>query len=853
MVRTALIAFGLMLGLSAVPVCASGNAPETEARAFGDDGGLAWGSVGGLQRGEIELKGELDSIPMHYISVPRVPHDDTDIVIDGVVNESSWMAVPVHDNMLLSSPATGEPAQHRTDIRMLATERGLYVSAVMFQPTETLVQRLTNRDVFIDRDNFGVTLDVTAQGKFAYWFIVALGDSMMDGKVLPERRYSNDWDGPWVTKTARLADGWSTEMYFPWSMLALPDSPPEREIGFAFNRIVSYSNERYQWPGHSQSSPQFVTALNTFRVDNVEARPEMAIIPYATATSDAARSDDDVRVGADFVWRPSPAAAISLALNPDFGAVEADDVVVNLTALETFFPEKRLFFLEGNEVFEANNRASFGNNMRIYNSENFNTASRRVFVTDNTPPPISLLNTRRIGGTATQATVPNGLEPERGELNRPTDLLGAAKLTGTVGELRYGVMSAFEDDVEWFVRDTNNQRRTFRDTGRDFTVVRGLYETGTSSRVGVGYLGTHVSGPLYDATVHSLDAHYGSNDGRFTADLQMFRSDVDEVSGDGVLLDLGYRPDSNNRHTVRLDYLDENVDINDLGFLARNDYISGQYIYTYVQPRGVGVIKNNRGAFTIDQRYNKREGQVVDSALIWRNTALFAGRNTIRTALGYFPERFEDTDSRGNGAYRVDDRLWWDVLWTTDASKILSYSFGVGAIQENLGDWTQQAKFGVTYRPIDRFTAAVDVTYRKRKGWIVYQGANNFGAYDGTEWQPKIDMSWFLAPSHQIRLSVQWAGVKADERGFFAVPVGDGELIPAARTLPDHDFDLSIITAQLRYRWEIAPLTDLYVVYNRGAVARGRTTPSFGNLFEDAFNDPVIDTVVVKLRYRFAN
>ena len=171
----------------------------------------------GVWRGEVEVKGVLDNIPMHYIDVPRLSHGDANIVIDGIVDEAIWQNAPVHDNMLVSNPATGEPATYRTDMRMLATERGLYVSAVMFQPPNTLVRRLTNRDVFIDRDNFGITLDVTGQGKFAYWFIVALGDSMMDGKVLPERRYSNDWDGPWVTRTAEIDEGWSTELYFPLS------------------------------------------------------------------------------------------------------------------------------------------------------------------------------------------------------------------------------------------------------------------------------------------------------------------------------------------------------------------------------------------------------------------------------------------------------------------------------------------------------------------------------------------------------------------------------------------------------------------------------------------------------------
>ncbi len=82
--------------------------------------------------------------------------------------------------------------------------------------------------------------------------------------------------------------------------------------------------------------------------------------------------------------------------------------------------------------------------------------------------------------------------------------------------------------------------------------------------------------------------------------------------------------------------------------------------------------------------------------------------------------------------------------------------------------------------------------------------------------RPSLDVNWFIAPQHKLRVSLQWVGVRADERGFFEVPVGDGELVPAQRTLPDHDFTVNILTAQVRYRWEIAPLTDLYLVYNLG-------------------------------------
>ncbi len=85
------------------------------------------------------------------------------------------------------------------------------------------------------------------------------------------------------------------------------------------------------------------------------------------------------------------------------------------------------------------------------------------------------------------------------------------------------------------------------------------------------------------------------------------------------------------------------------------------------------------------------------------------------------------------------------------------------------------------------------------------------------------------------------------------MPVGDGDLASAPRTLPDHDFTVNILTTQLRYRWEIAPLTDLYLVYNLGNSLLRSGDSNFSDLFSDAFKDPIVENFVVKLRYRFGN
>ena len=86
-----------------------------------------------------------------------------------------------------------------------------------------MVKRYSRRDDFFDRDTFGVTIDVSGEALAGYWFFVALGDSLSDGKVLPERRFQSDWDGPWLGKSATTDNGWSLELFLPWSMMNMPE------------------------------------------------------------------------------------------------------------------------------------------------------------------------------------------------------------------------------------------------------------------------------------------------------------------------------------------------------------------------------------------------------------------------------------------------------------------------------------------------------------------------------------------------------------------------------------------------------------------------------------------------------
>ena len=162
------------------------------------------------------------------------------------------------------------------------------------------------------------------------------------------------------------------------------------------------------------------------------------------------------------------------------------------------------------------------------------------------------MNTKRIGGAATQVSVPAGVMVNRGETDRPTQLLGAAKVVGQLGEFRYGVLGAVEDDVQWYGTNAAGNRVDVESDGREFSVARLVYENVKTSRLAVGYLGTMVTGSLYDALVHSVDGHYTSADGKLILDGLALQSDVGDVTGDGAMFDFLYNASPNLRHKVEL-------------------------------------------------------------------------------------------------------------------------------------------------------------------------------------------------------------------------------------------------------------------------------------------------------------
>ncbi len=778
------------------------------------------------------------SAPKNAIGIRKTTEAEAAIKVDGRLNETLWSTLPTVGNFVVLEPDTLADTPHATNIKLAYTDKGLYIAADLEQPKDTLIRRLSGRDVYagLNRDSINLTLDTSGEGRYGFWFGINLGDSLMDGTVLPEYRFSNEWDGPWRGASVETDTGWSAEFFIPWSAVSMPNTKDVRNMGVYMSRKVAYLDERWGWPALPSTKPKFLSVLQPVELRGINPRQQYNIYPFASVTQDEIDDETRYQVGADLFWRPSSNFQLNATLNPDFGNVESDDVVVNLSATETFFPEKRLFFVEGQEIFVASPRAD--------------TRSSGVGLSG---PPTTLINTRRIGGSPQAPALGADQTVSDRESRLPAELLGAAKATGQIGNFRYGLLTAFEDEIR-FKATQNGQDINVTQDGSDYGVARFLYENNDKGYKAVGLLTTAVKHYDRDAYVTGLDWHLLTEDGKLKVDGQAFRSDLDGVkAGYGGFVDFEYTFRQGVRQRLGIDYFDKYVNINDLGYQARNGYRQIRTAHTRTSSN-LSWARNNqfdvRGAVQ-----ENTDGYFSRGAIAISNRSTFKNLTTLTGRMNFGPGRYDDLNGFGNGIFRTEETVGASLKFESNTAKALNYSLEVGYAQEDLGGDRYNYKAALNWRPLDGMNLSAGMEYQDRNGWLLHQEGLNMTTFDAKGLIPNLTAEYFLSAKQQFKVSVQWVGIEAEEDAFYLIPATPGDLIPTIKPAgPSDSFAISDLVFQARYRWEIAPLSDLYIVYVRASdITRSLQQDNFSDLLDRAWAEPMADQLVVKVRYRFGS
>ena len=795
-----------------------GNSPTSDVQSESDIG---------LETALIESH---DGDTQRAIVVPRHT-SDIEIVVDGVIEEDVWRELPAHEEFYVTDPDTLERASLGSQWRFFYTDRGFYVAAECDQESDSLVERLSARDLgFLNRDYVSFTLDTSGEARYGYWFQLNLGGSRSDGTIQPERQFSDSWDGAWYGETARTEAGWSAEFFIPWSIMSMPQVAGERQMGIVMQRRIAYRDERHGYPPLPFTKPKFLSGFQKLVLGDVNPRQQLSFFPQVSSTYNAMADSTTGQAGLDVFWRPSTNLQVTATANPDFGTVEADSVIINLTAIETFFPEKRLFFLEGQEIFNPSGGGG---------SWNGGTSAR-------------LLHTRRIGQRPIRPELPDDTHFDYEQFRQPSDLLGAAKATGQVGNLRYGVLAAVEDDTTFFGMH-DGERVSVNQVGRDFGVVRALWEKSNGDYKGLGFMSTRLEHPAIQASTHLFDGSYFSDTGKLRLQSLFFMSDIEGTeNGYGGSLELGYAPRQGVTHQLEFESFDDELNLNYMGYLPRNDI--DKIEYEYQVRKTYDRIKESDTEFKIERAFNG-EGQVVDASLRLEQDFTFNNNTRFRVRARHNPGSYDDRNSFGNGTFYEDARSGLGVRYSSDSARRFYYSLSSDYRTEPFGGANTQGGTFVIWRASDRMTMHASLFYSNRDNWVLSQGGRRFTAFTSESWSPRFGTDLFITAKQHLRMDLEWRAIKAHENAFYQLPTDDTRLMQVDDPAPESvdDFAISRLNMQIRYRWELAPMSDLFVVYSKNSELPGAIGYGFTEQFSRTFDHPFSEGLVVKLRHHLGS
>jgi len=292
----------------------------------------------------------------------------TSPVLDGRTDDPAWQSAQIIDQFLEYEPNEGQETRFRTEARVTYDDRYLYVLARMYDPApDSIVSLLSRRDVRTASEQLKVVVDSYNDKKTGFTFIVNPAGVKRDFYVFNDDNEDASWDAVWEVATKIDSVGWVAEFRIPFSQIRFSPGK-EQTFGLLIVRDVARTGERISWPLLSRKVNGYVSQAGT--LSGIGALPtprRLEIAPYAvvknstrdygaTRVGGLTRYDhpSHATVGADLKYGLSSNLTLDATINPDFGQVEADPAQLNLTAFETFFEERRPFFLEGAGIFAFN-------------------------------------------------------------------------------------------------------------------------------------------------------------------------------------------------------------------------------------------------------------------------------------------------------------------------------------------------------------------------------------------------------------------------------------------------------------------------------------------------------------------
>ena len=832
---------------------------------------LSW--PGAAEAGDDEPPPSPAAERRRHVVATRAP---AGITLDGALDEPGWAATPPVSDLWQKTPTYGATPAYRTEIRVLFSGSALYIGARMWNAPGATRTAMTRRDQTRDAERFIVSLDPYRTGRLAYSFAVTVAGVRADWIHTDDNEFARDasWDPVWSASTRVLPDGWSAELRIPWTQLRYPLARGDEAApawGINFNRYIPDRNEDIFWIAVPPERTAWASYMGELRgLAGLPRTAGIELLPYVVGSvaigdpGGGGAPDDgpdfDGNLGLDAKLGLGAGLTLDVAINPDFGQVEADPAIVNLSAFEVSLPERRPFFVAGNEIFASAPRSYF--------------YSRRVGAGDQ-----RILGAAKLSGRLGNRTTIGALTAVTDDRGLAGDLTGwtAARITRELGASRIGATVAA---VGRSLDDDEAPPPVPRPDASMVAGIDGLHRWADGEWELLGHLGA--SGLWGDAAaverIQRSSTHYFQRPDAEHTELDPTRTSLGGWHAATGLARRAGRVQGDGSVVVE----SPGFDTNGTGILSSADEIAANARVGWNdttpskrwQAWNVSLAGFSGWTFGGERRQSFLESYY---------TFVTPGFVELSGNPGFFLPAYSDSATRGGPLVKTPGGFFYNGYASSRGSSTTAWSIGWD-VQHGQKDGLTSGRLNgtISLRPDDRLRIELSpraIAFRDRLQYVATADGGPtatfgqryiFATLDLREVSVVLRTELTLTPDLSIdlyiepfvstgaytRLAELTAASTHDLRRYSSVTrngtrvtIDDGA---ATFELPEPDFTIRSLRSTAVLRWEPRPGSTLYAVWQQG---RGSSSPrahAVGPALVDAITAPGGHTFAIKLAWWYA-
>ena len=844
---------------------------------------------------------------------------DTAPEIDGLMNDSCWNLVEWGNDFTQIQPEENKPPTQQTAFKILFDDNNLYVFIRAYDSeTDKISRRISRRDHF-DGDMVSINIDSYYDQQTAFSFTAMASGTKGDEAITKDGQNEDDsWNPVWYLKTAIDNVGWCAEMKIPFSQLRF-GKKAEHIWGIQVQRKIFRLEERSIWQFIPKGSPGEVHLYGELHgIEGIKPNRQIELMPYVVARTERFEKEEgnpfldgkksSISAGLDGKVAITNDLTLDFTINPDFGQVEADPSEVNLTAFETYFSERRPFFVEGKN---------------IYQFQPSNTIVIHNMGADN------LFYSRRIGRYP--HNYPELSENEYAEVPEATTILGALKLSGkTKDGLSVGILESITANEKAKI-DNNGQRReesvepltnyfvgrVQKDFNKGETVLGGIFSA----------VNRNITNPVLDylpAEAYTGGLNFSHNwkertwyiDGntefsyisgtekamiaaqsssaryyqRPDAGYLTFDSTRTSLAGYGGTFKFGRFSQKKIQFETSFTVRSPGLEFNDIGFMRYSDVIHhGSWVAYYV--RNPFSIFNNFYLNTNYWMYWNFSGKLMGVYVNTNFNSQFKNRWRLNGNLTRESENISTNLLRGGPAFTLPGSTKMNLNLSTDQSKkIVFFSGSYQGFGDLQSEYSRAYWFGINARPINALSISLDpeiTRINKTLQYVSTTAMNDdqrylFGSID----QKTVSFTFRLNYTFTPELSLEFYGQPFVSTGSYNEfkRISD----PDANEFPDRyhvfsdtelkynetenlylvdensdgtddysfsnpNFNFRQFRSNLVLRWEYLPGSTMFFVWSQGRTSSDSNgTFDYGNEMQQLFGTDPHNVFLVKISYWFS-